>query len=110
MAEIRPDKLDADILAEHGFYPDDFEEFVQWDMIAAKHCGYTISLCVPNGGILGVSFYKRATDESYSLPTEANNDLPGYYDKKGHIKLARKAIDAAMPAAIADQLELVEVA
>ena len=108
MTTIRPDLLDPEVLEQQGFLPENFEDFAINDDPVARHCGYTITLSIPNGGILGVSFYKKATNECYSLLTEGVEGMPDYYDEDGHTALAKSAIDAAMPEPIAEQLELIK--
>lgn len=106
MSIILPSKLNPKALLGHGFTPEDFDEFVSNDRPVATHRGYTISLMIPNGGILGVSFYKSATGECYSRPTEGCDDFPGYQNGRGHIEMAIAAIDAATPEPIGEQMEI----
>lgn len=105
---IRPKTLNAASLANHDFFPEDFEEFASNDTPVSRYRGYTIALSMPNGGILAVSIWKRSTQECYSNLTEGSENFPGYYNAEGHIELAKGAIDAATPEPIADQLCLLQ--
>lgn len=64
------------------------------DDFACNYRGFKVGLMIPNGGILSVSISQGET--AFSIPTEFDDNLPGYYDQDGHIQLAKAAIDAIL--------------
>ena len=87
-------RLDADTLESLDFFPQEREDIAIDDPVAS-YKGFTIALCIPNGGILGVSFWDQELSQRYAKPTELLPDFPGYHAKGAHIALAEAAIDAA---------------
>lgn len=88
-------KLNPETLELLDFYPQTMED-VSTDEIVAAHKGFTIGLAIPNGGILGVSFWQAESGQAYAKPTELLPGFPGYNARQAHIDLAIAAIDAAM--------------
>lgn len=112
MAAIIPRGLNPQVLDELGFCPESYDDFTQFDKPVGTHKVYTIALIIPDGCLMGVSFYSADKSECYSCPT-IETDLAGSPDaddpelnKRNHIQWAKAAIDAAMPEPIGEQLEL----
>lgn len=87
-------KLNSEILESMDFYPQTKED-LEIDTPIASYKGFTIGLCIPNGGIVGVSFWCHESGRMFASPTELLSGFPGYGAKTEHIALAQAAIDAA---------------
>lgn len=93
-------------LESHGFISDQWE-FLEGDKVVCSYRGFCIGLMIPNGGILGVSFWPSTCGNGFSKPTECLEDFPGYDATDEHIDLAKAAIDAILGSE-PEQLLLVE--
>lgn len=85
----------AEIATQHGFVSDVWE-FLEGDKVICSYRGFSIGLMIPNGGILGVSFWPGKQGNGFSMPTECMEDFPGYGATDKHIALAKAAIDAML--------------
>ena len=88
---LTPSQIET--LYAQGFCQEE-PEWAASDELACNYRGFKIGLMIPNGGILSVSFSQG--DMAFSIPTEFNDNLPGYDDKEGHIQLAKAAIDSIL--------------
>lgn len=88
--------LDPGTMKRRGFIKQSADD-VAGDELASLWAGaYEIALCIPNGGILGVSIRRRETNEYWSKPTEGTPDFPGYDNREGHVAIAEAAISKAL--------------
>jgi len=87
----------AEIATQHGFRLDTWK-FLGADDIACTYRGFSIGLMIPNGGIIGVSFWcgVNVNFNGFSKLTEHLKTFPGYENKDGHVDLAKAAIDAIL--------------
>jgi len=94
------------VAAKHGFVTDSWE-YLEGDKVTCSYRGFSIALMIPNGGILGVSFWPGESGNGFSMPTECQESFPGYEATDEHIALAKAAIDE-MLGPEPEQLSLVE--
>lgn len=78
------------LLAELGWAKQLNVQEIEGDSFVEDYCGWEIRLCIPNGGIIGVSIWDKDKDYWWCTGTDDEFD---YHDDEGIVAYAKISID-----------------